>query len=135
MFGRKPSCSTTAPPAGAPRGLLWARLVGFLTCLQVTSPEKLRPSWRMSGCVPHTSWCSRMRLRLWWRTRPSLGPVSCPANSRQDVWEGVEVAARPLPDNPLTHSKPVVPATGRTSLRQGRSLTFNLCVSSASNQL
>lgn len=50
-------------------------------------------------------------------TTPS-GPVSCPANTRQDVWEEVEVATEPLPVNPLSHTKTAVPpAEWRESTR------------------
>lgn len=37
------------------------------------------------------------------------GPVSCPANTQQDVWEEVEVAAEPRPVNRLNHTKTAVP--------------------------
>lgn len=45
-------------------------------------------------------------------TTPS-GPVSCPANTQQDVWEEVEVAAEPRPVNRLSHAKTAVPPAER----------------------
>lgn len=41
----------------------------------------------------------------WREKQPLLVPVSCPANTQQDVWEEVEVAAELCPVNQLSHMK------------------------------
>lgn len=57
---------------------------------------------------------------------PRLVPVSCPANTQQDVWEEVEVAAELRPVNQLSHMKTVIPPTDWPHWNQSRTFTHQL---------